>query len=71
MTEKDNVRKDTRALSLGCVFKEVRTVKLDHRLLTGLFVGMVIALHYSSLLMTYFPLLVIATIVLVLKTIHR
>ena len=52
-------------------FKEVGTVNLDTRLLTGIFVGMVVALKYDTILLAYFPLLVIVTLVMVLKLIHR
>ena len=46
-------------------------MKIDVKVLTGIFVGMVIALHYSEMLMTYLPLLMIVSLILVLKVIHR
>ena len=46
-------------------------MKIDTRLLTGIFVGTVIGLHYHVILIAYLPVLMVATLVLLLKTIHR
>ena len=40
-------------------------------MLTGIFVGMVIALHYHALLAIYLPVLMIITLILVLKILHH
>ena len=46
-------------------------MKLDSRLLTGIIFGVILGLHYHGTLVTYLPLLMIAGMVLLLKTIHR
>ena len=50
--------------------KEVGEMKIDKRLLTGIFVGMVLGLHYHAVLVAYLPLLMVAALVLVLKSLH-
>ena len=46
-------------------------MKFDSRLVTGVLIGMIIGLHYHASLMVYMPLLVIAGLVLLLKTLHH
>ena len=46
-------------------------MKLDVRLLTGIFVGMIVGLSYHEALVGYLPLLMVPTLILVLKIIHR
>lgn len=46
-------------------------MKFDTRLVTGIFIGMVVGLHYGSSLAVYLPVLTIATVILVLKTIRH
>jgi hypothetical protein len=46
-------------------------MKFDVRLLTGVFVGMVLGLHYHAVLMEYLPLLMVPTLILILKVLHR
>jgi hypothetical protein len=57
-----------------CAFlfsKEVGEMKMDVRLLTGIFIGMLVGLHYHTALIGYLPLLLVPTLILVLKMIHR
>lgn len=51
--------------------EEVRPMKIDLRLVTGIFMGMVVALHYHGLLVAYLPVMMIVTLILVLKMVHR
>ena len=51
--------------------EEVRSVKIDMKLTTGVFIGMVVALHYHGLVAAYLPFLMVVTVVLVLKTLHN
>jgi len=46
-------------------------MKLDTKLLAGIAVGLVIGLHYHASLIAYLPLMMVATLILVLKVIHR
>lgn len=46
-------------------------MKMDVRLLTGIFVGLIIGLHYHAALVEYLPLLMVPAVILVLKIIHR
>lgn len=46
-------------------------MKMDVRLLTGIFVGLIIGLHYHASLVTYLPLIMVPALILVLKMIHR
>ena len=46
-------------------------MKFDTRLLTGIFVGAVLGLHYHDQLVVYSPLLIIATLIMLLRTIHH
>lgn len=46
-------------------------MKLDLRLLTGIFIGMVIGLHYHGVLAIYLPLLMIVSLIMVLKFVAR
>jgi hypothetical protein len=45
-------------------------MKMDFKLLTGIFVGLIAGLHYHTELVTYMPLLVIATLVLILRIVR-
>ncbi len=46
-------------------------MKFDHRLVTGLLIGMVFGLHYGTILTSYLPLLVIASVVMLLRIVHH
>ena len=49
-------------------------MKFDNRLVTGIFIGVVFGLHYTTTLMAYVPVLSVITLILVLrmfKTIHH
>ena len=46
-------------------------MKFDQRLITGLLVGTVFGLHYHETLVTYVPILIIASMILLLKMIHH
>ncbi len=46
-------------------------MKMDSKLITGLIIGMVLGLHYHGVLVAYLPLLMVAAIVLLLKTVHH
>ena len=50
--------------------KEVAKMKFDIKLVTGIFVGMLLGLHYSSVLIPYIPLLMVPTVILLLKNIR-
>ncbi len=43
----------------------------DTRLVTGILLGMVLGLHYHASLVTVMPLLVIATLILMLRILHK
>ena len=44
-------------------------MKFDIRLMTGIFVGLVVGLHYYANLTIYMPVLLVIALILVLKTI--
>ena len=46
-------------------------MKMDVRLIAGIFVGMVLGLHYHGVLIEYLPLLMVPTLIMVLKLIHH
>ncbi len=46
-------------------------MKFDHRLVTGLLIGVVFGLHYHAMLVAYAPLLVIASVILLLRIVHH
>ena len=46
-------------------------MKLDTRLVSGILVGMVIGLHYHAGLVVFMPLLVIATVIMLLNFLHH
>lgn len=46
-------------------------MKMDVRLLTGIFVGMLVGLHYHEALLPYLPLMIVPTLILVLKIVHH
>ena len=46
-------------------------MKFDTRLVTGIFIGMVLGLHYHASLVIYLPLMIVATLILVLKALHH
>lgn len=46
-------------------------MKMDMRLITGLFIGMVVALHYHGILVAYLPILMIVTLILVLRLVRH
>lgn len=43
----------------------------DPKLISGIFIGLMIGLHYHAALMSYLPILMIITVVMVLKLLHR
>ncbi len=51
--------------------REVGKMRFDWRLITGVFVGIVLGLHYSPILTVYFPVLMVITLVLVIHAIHH
>lgn len=46
-------------------------MNLDNRLVTGIFIGMILGLHYGGILMGYLPILTVITVILALKIIHH
>ncbi len=46
-------------------------MKLDVRLITGIFIGVVIGLHYHGVLAIYLPMLMIVSLILLLKFVAR
>ncbi len=46
-------------------------MKLDHKVMTGILIGVVFGLHYHTVLAAYVPLLLIAAIIMLLKLVHR
>ena len=44
-------------------------MKWDVRLVSGIFVGLILGLHYYSILSAYMPILVVITLVMLLKLI--
>ena len=46
-------------------------MKFDNRLVSGIFIGLVLGLHYHGSLVMYMPILTVVTLILMLKTLHR
>ena len=46
-------------------------MNLDNRLLGGMFLGIVLGLHYHAALLSYLPILMIVTVIMVLRLLHR
>ena len=46
-------------------------MKIDVRLVTGIFIGVILGLHYHSVMISYMPLLMVPTLIMVLKVLHR
>jgi len=46
-------------------------MKFDHRLLSGILIGVVFGLHYHEALVVYMPLLIIGALILLLKMVHH
>ena len=46
-------------------------MKFDHRLTTGLLIGVGFGLHYHAALVEYLPLLIIGSVILLLKMVHH
>ncbi|MBI3306568.1 MAG: hypothetical protein HYZ84_02005 [Candidatus Omnitrophica bacterium] len=46
-------------------------MKFDMRLITGIFIGMILGLHYVETFVTYLPILTVVTLVMILKLVHR
>ena len=46
-------------------------MKFDTRLVTGIFVGLLVGLHYYSILAVYVPILMIVTLIMVLSIVKR
>lgn len=45
-------------------------MKFDLRLVTGIFIGLVMGLHYHEALATYLPIMIVGTLILVLKIVR-
>ncbi len=45
-------------------------MKFDTRLVTGIFIGVVVGLHYGATLAAYLPVLSIVALILVLKIVR-
>ena len=46
-------------------------MKFDNKLVTGIFIGMVLGLHYGSTLQVYLPVLMVVTLIMALKLIRH
>ena len=46
-------------------------MKFDHRLVSGIFIGLVLGLHYFEYLSLYLPILTVVTLIMLLRMIHR
>lgn len=46
-------------------------MKMDHRLWTGIVIGVLVALKYHAILIGYFPIIVVAGLVLFLDLVRR
>lgn len=46
-------------------------MNFDYRLVGGIFIGVVLGLHYYAALVTYLPILTIITVIMVLRLVHR
>ena len=46
-------------------------MKFDMKLITGIFIGVVVGLHMVDTLAVYVPILTVAALVLILRTIHH
>lgn len=46
-------------------------MKFDQRLVSGIFIGLVLGLHYHGSLAIYLPILTVVTLILMLRTLHR
>ena len=46
-------------------------MNLDNRLLGGIFLGIVLGLHYQAALVGYLPIFMIVTVIMVLRLLHR
>ncbi len=46
-------------------------MKFDTRLVTGIFIGVVLGLHYHAALVNLLPLLIVGAFILVLRMVHR
>lgn len=46
-------------------------MRFDSRLVTGIFIGAVLGLHYHGALIAYLPILTVATLIMLLKTLHH
>ena len=51
--------------------KEVGAMRFDNRIVTGIFIGTVLGLHYHGALISYLPVLVIVTLIMALRIVHR
>ena len=46
-------------------------MKFDNRLVTGIFIGMLLGLHYEGILIAYLPIITVLTAILALKLMHH
>ena len=46
-------------------------MRFDTRLITGIFIGVVLGLHYVDTFVGYLPILTIVMLVMVLKLVHH
>jgi len=49
----------------------VNKMKFDNRLVTGIFIGMLLGLHYHVSLIAYLPVLVLLTVIFTFKMIRH
>lgn len=57
-----------------CAFllgREVERMKFDSRLVSGIFIGMVLGLHFHTQLVVYLPILMVVAVALVLRSVAR
>ena len=50
---------------------EVDAMKFDQRLVSGIFIGLVLGLHYFESLVIYLPILMVVTLIMALRMLHR
>lgn len=46
-------------------------MNFDHKLVGGIFLGLVLGLHYHASLVTYLPILMIITVIMLLRLLPR
>lgn len=51
--------------------KGVEKMKFDNRLVAGIFIGLLLGLHYHATLMGFLPILVLCTLIFAARIIHH